>query len=69
MAVAMFVIPIKTVNAAPMIEFTDSQQALGNSFSFGVSLADVDGDGDVDAFVANFVDKSIAGLSLGSTIV
>ncbi|NEO58721.1 MAG: hypothetical protein F6K54_40230 [Okeania sp. SIO3B5] len=53
MAVAMFVMPIQTVNATPMIEFTDSQQALGNSSSYGVSLADVDGDGNTDAFVAN----------------
>ncbi|NEN90762.1 MAG: cadherin repeat domain-containing protein, partial [Okeania sp. SIO3H1] len=33
--------------------FTDSQQALGRSRSYGMSLADVDGDGDIDAFVAN----------------
>ncbi|NET44600.1 FG-GAP-like repeat-containing protein [Okeania sp. SIO2B3] len=53
MAVAIFAIPIQTVNATPNIEFTDSQQALGNYYSYGVSLADVDGDGDIDAFVAN----------------
>ena len=33
--------------------FTDSGQELGDSSSWGVSLADVDGDGNVDAFVAN----------------
>ncbi|MGB3512958.1 MAG: VCBS repeat-containing protein, partial [Microcoleaceae cyanobacterium] len=53
MAVGMFVMPIQTVNAAPAIEFTDSGQALGNSQSNSMSLADVDGDGDRDAFVAN----------------
>ena len=33
--------------------FDDSGQGLGNSFGQSVSLGDVDGDGDVDAFVAN----------------
>ncbi len=33
--------------------FTDSGQTLGNHYSFSVSLGDVDGDGDLDAFVAN----------------
>ena len=39
------------INAAG--KFTDSGQSLGNSYSQGVSLGDVDGDGDLDAFVAN----------------
>jgi hypothetical protein len=34
--------------------FTDTGQLLGNSFSGYVRLADFDGDGDVDAYVANF---------------
>ena len=34
-------------------EFTDSSQSLGSSESLGVELGDVDGDGDLDAFVAN----------------
>ena len=33
--------------------FSDSGQSLGNSDSNGVSLGDLDGDGDLDAFVAN----------------
>ncbi|NEO57671.1 MAG: hypothetical protein F6K54_34165 [Okeania sp. SIO3B5] len=53
MAVAIFAITIQTVNATPNIEFTYSGQALGNYYSYGVSLGDVDEDGDIDAFVAN----------------
>jgi hypothetical protein len=34
--------------------FTDSGQSLGNSTSHAVALGDVDGDGDLDAFVANY---------------
>ena len=33
--------------------FSDSGQALGNSFSLGVSLDDLDGDGDLDAWILN----------------
>ena len=54
-AIIMFVVPIQKVNAtsAPITIFTDSGQALGNSKSLGISLRDVDGDNDLDAFVAN----------------
>jgi len=34
-------------------EFSDSGMALGSAFSEDVSLGDLDGDGDLDAFVAN----------------
>ena len=34
--------------------FVDSGQSLGNHFSLGVTLGDVDGDGDLDALVASF---------------
>ena len=33
--------------------FTDSGQRLGNAVSVSIELADLDGDGDLDAFVAN----------------
>ena len=38
--------------------FADSGQALGNSSSLGIALGDLDGDGDLDAWVANYSDSS-----------
>jgi hypothetical protein len=35
--------------------YEDSGQSLGSSMSYGVELGDVDGDGDLDAFVANYL--------------
>lgn len=54
--IIMFVVPIRKFNAtsAPITIFTDSGQALGNSKSSGISLRDVNGDKEFDAFVANF---------------
>ncbi len=37
--------------------FIDSGQNLGNSYSFGIALGDVDDDGDLDAFVANTIQQ------------
>ena len=34
--------------------FTDSGASMGMSYSYTVDLGDVDGDGDLDAFVANW---------------
>jgi hypothetical protein len=38
--------------------FSDSGQSLGNSLGRGIALGDVDGDGDLDAFVANEVSQA-----------
>jgi len=41
------------VGAEETFLFVDSGQALGNSYSTSVALGDLDGDGDLDAMVAN----------------
>jgi hypothetical protein len=39
--------------AQKLLGFVDSGQSLGSLDGYGVALGDVDGDGDLDAFVAN----------------
>ena len=46
--------------------FTDNGQSLGNGTSLGVELADLDGDGDIDAFVVNFLDSGKVWLNDGA---
>ena len=45
------------ITSSSNITFTDSGQSLGSSKSYDVELGDVDDDGDLDAFVANFNDQ------------
>ncbi len=45
--------------------FIDSGQSLGNAFSETVALGDLDGDGDLDAFVANSNEKNKIWLNEG----
>ena len=47
-------------------EFTKSGQALGSSLSIGAALGDVDGDTDLDAFVANWSQANVVWLNDGS---
>ena len=49
--------------------FEDSGQTLGSSGSIGVALGDVDGDGDLDAFVVNsFNEANIVWLNDGDGV-
>ena len=38
--------------------FADSEQSLGSSLSTGMALGDLDGDGDLDAFVSNHIGQA-----------
>ncbi|MFC2017179.1 Ig-like domain-containing protein, partial [Chloroflexota bacterium] len=44
----------------------DSGQSMGSSYSYGINLGDVDGDGDLDAFVANISQANRVWLNDGS---
>jgi len=54
LAALFLTVPASPAQAAEYCYFVDSDQSLGNLNSFGVALGDVDGDGDLDAFVANY---------------
>ena len=50
-------------------KFTDSGQRLGNSASTDVALGDIDGDGDIDAVIANFHNTNLDNLEYQSNVI
>ncbi|MEC9158590.1 MAG: FG-GAP-like repeat-containing protein, partial [Planctomycetota bacterium] len=54
---------IGVVGAEETVLFVDSGQALGNNNSYSVALGDLDGDGDIDAMVANTGLSGVSGES------
>jgi len=57
-----------TTTTAAAVNFIDSGQSLGSSDSLTVALGDVDGDGDLDALVANYDQANRVWLNNGSGI-
>jgi len=51
---SLIVFLIFLVTPVANASFIDSGQNIGNSWSHGVTLGDLDGDGDLDAFVVNY---------------
>lgn len=45
---------LPTSHAQNAVNFVDSEQALGNRYSYDVEMGDLDSDGDLDTFVANW---------------
>ena len=66
MSATPFVWQFRTAVPGGSGNFTDSSPALGNHGSYGVTLGDLDGDGDLDAFVANFDQGNRVWLNDGS---
>ena len=62
----LLVIIINPINYAAQINFVNSNQNLGNTRSFEIATGDFDGDGDIDAFVVDFVSSSKIWLNDGS---
>jgi flagellin-like hook-associated protein FlgL len=54
------------VTSSSNVTFTDSGQSLGSASSFGISLGDVDDDGDLDAFAANYQQANKVWINEGS---
>ena len=55
-----------SVHEAKSVDFIDSGQRLGNSTSVSSALGDLDGDGDLDAFVGNFASPNEIWLNDGA---
>jgi len=56
------------VHEAKSVDFIDSGQRLGNSAGVSAALGDLDGDGDLDAFVGNFASPNEIWLNDGDGV-
>ena len=59
-------LPPSNLSKAQTVEFTISEQNLGNTRSFGVVIADVDLDEDNDVLIANYIGPSILWINDGT---